>query len=745
MTKQRDGQQRSASQLREEAERRLVKASKAVPTQTAEELLHELQVHQIELEMQNESLRQSQQVLEESRDRYVDLYEFAPVGYLTLAANGQITGINLTGAALLGLERKRLMQRRFDRYIGVQDRERWNQLFSTAMAEPVHQQAELALQRSDGEGFLVSLDCVRTGSADTETMLRVALTDISERRHLEEELRIAAIAFESQLGMIVTDPRGIIIRVNHAFSELTGFAASEVVGHPPPLLKSARQDKAFYRQILNELQTKKYWQGEIWSRSRAGSVYAAWLTVTAVSGPEGEITHYVAAFSDITINKEAEAEIHRLAFYDPLTKLPNRRLLYDRLHQAMATSGRNLRHGALLFIDLDNFKKLNDTRGHDVGDRWLIEVARRLQAHVREGDTVARLGGDEFVVMLEGLSIKPNEAAVQAGLMGDTLRETLAEPYDLGVVEYHGGTSIGVSLFRNHEVTVDALLKYADLALYQAKSAGRNSVRFFDPAMQHALEERNLLESELRQALKRKQLKLYYQAQIDDSRRIVGAEVLLRWEHPKRGLMPPADFIQLAEEAGLMQPIGRWVLQTACASLKSWQQHPALRHLSLAVDVSRAQLRQQGFVDEVRAIMDETGAASHQVRLELTESSILDDVDDTLAKMHALKVLGISFAMDDFGTGYSSLSYLQRLPLDQLKIDGSFVSNLTSDANSAAFVKTIITLGRIMALNVIAEGVESEEQFECLREHGCGTFQGYLFSRPLPLSEFETFVQNNRP
>ncbi len=730
----------SGETLREAAENRLANAPPPDSSRPADELLHELQVHQIELEIQNETLRESQLALEESRDRYVDLYEFAPVGYLTLTATGQIAEINLTGAALLGVERKRLQHRRFDAYVAPKDRERWRRVFVAAMGADARQQADVGLQRGDGGVFPASVDCLRMGGDGAPAMVRVALADISQRRHAEEELRIAAIAFESQQGMVVTDPDGVIVRVNHAFSELTGYADYEVIGRPPPLLKSERQDDAFYQQLQAELKATGYWQGEIWSRRRSGTVYAAWLTITAVRGADGEVTHYVGAFSDITPHKEAEAEIHRLAFFDPLTNLPNRRLLCDRVDQTMAASSRSHQYGALLFLDLDNFKSLNDTRGHDIGDRWLIEVARRLQAGLREGDTVARLGGDEFVVVLAGLGVDAQDAALHAGLVGETLRASIIRPYELVGQEYRGALSIGIALFRNHDASVTEVLKQADLALYQAKSTGRNSVRFFEPAMQAALEERGALEAELRQALARGQLQLHYQAQVDAMGRVIGAEALLRWVHPQRGVIPFARFLHLAEEVGFIVPIGRWVLETACARLRVWQAIPALRGLPLAVNISGRQLRQPEFVAEVRAALEDAGVDPGCLKLELTETTVLDDVDDTLAKMSALRALGVHFVMDDYGTGCLSLLHLRRLPLDQLKIDDSFVGSIIDTPDSEVIVRTIIAMAGTLGLAVVAEGVESSAQLERLRACGCSAFQGFLFSRPQPPAEFEAHL-----
>jgi diguanylate cyclase (GGDEF)-like protein len=453
------------------------------------------------------------------------------------------------------------------------------------------------------------------------------------------------------------------------------------------------------------------------------------------------VTHYVSSFTDISKRKEAEEQIRHLAYFDPLTQLPNRRLLMVRLGLALAGSGRRRRHGALLFIDLDHFKVLNDTEGHEVGDLLLVEVARRLRACVRQGDTVARLGGDEFVVMLEDLDEDERLAAGQAEGVGEKIRHAAAEDYALKDRAYRGTLSIGVILFRDGRDSVDELLKHADVAMYQAKADGRDAVRFFDPQMQSALEARAALEDELRRVVPQRQLVLHYQPQIDEGQRVLGAEALLRWQHPQRGLVAPDEFIPLAEETGLIVPIGQWVLETACAQLKAWERDPALRHLVLAVNVSARQFRQADFVAAVRNALDANAANPARLKLELTESVVLDDVDDTVAKMSALRAVGVGFAMDDFGTGYSSLSNLKLLPLDQLKIDRSFVRGVASDTGDAVIVRTIIAMAQSLGLNLIAEGVEDEAQRQFLNDHGCGAFQGFLFSRPVPVDDFERLVK----
>ena len=729
--------------LRSAAEARLGKGS-AVPARSAEALLQELQVHQIELEMQNEALQQAHIEMEESRDRYANLFDFAPVGYVTLSRDALITEANLVAASLMRLPRSKLTQRRFENFIAPADLGRWRFHITAAWQGPanVTLNCELQLKRGDGSLFPAQLQCVVMEMAGTTPVVRIAFTDISERMRAEEAQRIAAIAFESQEGMIVTDAKGVIIKVNRAFTELSGYSPGEAVGRTPALLRSGRHDRAFYQSMWQILKEKHYWQGEIWNRRKDGKIYGAWLTISAVTAPDGCVSHYVGAFSDTTEKSEAEAEIHRLAYYDPLTHLPNRRLLQDRLAHALAATSRSGVCGAILFLDLDNFKTLNDTRGHDVGDLLLVEVAHRARAALREGDTVARLGGDEFVVILEGLSTEVEAAALLAKQVGEKLTEAIAQPFDLGDTEFHCTTSIGVRLMCAQD-TVEELLKHADLALYQAKSAGRNTVRFYDPSMQAALDRRSTLENELRHAIRRGQFVLHYQPQFDNLHCLIGAEALLRWQHPKHGLIAPDEFIPLAEQSDIILPIGRWVLETACARLRSWSFGEHTRDLRMGVNISARQLRQPDFVDQVCSVLDASKADPQRLTLELTESMVLDDVADTLHKIKAIKQFGVHFSLDDFGTGFSSFSCLTRLLLDQLKIDKSFVLNLAEQGADAVVVTAIITMARSLGLNVIAEGVETEAQRAFLDRQGCHAYQGNLFSRPLPVEAFEAFVSRS--
>ncbi|MDP2153061.1 MAG: EAL domain-containing protein [Methylotenera sp.] len=562
-----------------------------------------------------------------------------------------------------------------------------------------------------------------------------------ENTHLMAETRIAATAFESQEGMLVTDAKNVILRVNRVFTDITGYTAEEVIGKTPKLLSSGQHDVDFYAAMWKCINGTGAWEGEVWNRRKNGEVYPERLTITAVKGTDDIVTNYVATFTDTTLSKAAEKEIYQLAFYDTLTHLPNRRLLLDRLSQALVASARSGRQGALLFLDLDHFKNLNDTLGHDTGDLLLQKVAERLTACVREGDTVARLGGDEYVVLLEDLSEQALEAAAQTVAIGEKILTSLNNPYQLVTHEYLITPSIGASLFNDHKLGIDELLKQADIAMYQAKKAGRNTLRFFDPQMQDTINARASLEGELRKALNKQQLQLYYQVQVDDWGRPFGAEALIRWLHPERGLVSPFHFIPLAEEMGLILPIGQWVLESACAQIKSWENDELTSHLTLSINVSAKQFHQPDFVAQVQAAVKRHGINPMLLKLELTESILLEQIEDTIASMNALKDIGIRFSLDDFGTGYSSLQYLKRLPLYQLKIDQSFVRDIAIDSSDQAIVRTIIAMAQTLNLNVIAEGVETEGQRQLLVDNGCKAYQGYLFGRPIPIDQFEALLR----
>ncbi|MCW5322674.1 putative bifunctional diguanylate cyclase/phosphodiesterase [Verminephrobacter aporrectodeae] len=549
--------------------------------------------------------------------------------------------------------------------------------------------------------------------------------------------RIPGFIYEFRLHC---DGAASVQYISDAVREFMGVEPQEVTAdHGVLMLRVLAEDRPqLRRSAIVSVRRLVPWQCEYRVRMPDGTV--RWHMTNAVPHrePDGSVVSHGFTM-DITERKRAEQEIERLAFYDALTGLPNRRLLLDRLQRAIVTSLRTRALGALLFIDLDNFKDLNDTLGHDMGDQLLSQVAARLVGSVREADTVARFGGDEFVVMLQGLAPELPNAATQAETVAEKLLASLNQPFDLDGQQYYSTPSIGVTLFGDERLAVDELLKRADLAMYQAKAAGRNTLRFFDPDMQAAVNARSHLEAELRQGLARAELLVYYQPVVDRHARLIGAEALVRWRHPRRGMIGPGEFIPLAEQTGLIFPLGQYVLQHACAQLQRWGRHPDTAALSISVNVSARQFRQPGFVAQVLQTLKNHGADPRKLKLELTESLLLGDIEDTIARMGQLKNEGVGFALDDFGTGYSSLSYLKRLPLDQVKIDQSFVREVLANPNDAAIVRTILTLAKSLDLQVVAEGVETTGQLSFLRRHGCEAFQGYLFGRAGPVEDIDAF------
>ena len=681
--------------------------------------------------------RRTQKAQKETQLSYRQLFENSMDGViLARVTDEKMIAINPAACGMLGRTEQELINGGRSMFLDAQD-PRVAALFAKRAKEG-HARGEINFLRANGTPFSVEVSSVLYQSADGKQMASTVFRDITQRKQAEEEMRIAATAFESHEGIFVCDADWTVLRVNAAFTKMTGYTAAEALGQSPQqLLGSDKTDASFYIDMAKSLFDTGTWHGEVWDRRKNGDIYPVWLIVTALRNDSGEVSHYVTTMTEISDRKKAEEEIRHLAFYDSLTGLPNRRLLLDRLGQALNTSARHKRKGALLFLDLDNFKVLNDTRGHDMGDKLLKQVAQRLVSCVREGDTVARLGGDEFVVMLQDLSEDPYAAATHTEHVGEKILLTLNQPYLLGNSTYQSTPSIGVTLFGEQKESMDELLKRADLAMYEAKGAGRNTLRFFDSSMQSAISNRVALEADLREALVQREFVLHYQAQVDASGRINGAEVLVRWRQPSRGMVSPAEFIPLAEETGVILPLGRWVLETACKQIAAWAKSPKTSHLSVAVNISGRQLMRADFVETVMQVLQETGANPQRLKLELTESVLVKDVENTISKMRALQLVGVGFSMDDFGTGYSSLAFLKLLPLDQLKIDQGFVRDVLVDANDAAIAKMVIALADSLGLSVIAEGVETREQQAFLASQGCYAYQGYLYGKPVEVAAFE--------
>lgn len=592
-------------------------------------------------------------------------------------------------------------------------------------------------RRKDGQ--IMDVEVSATHMAETRQFF-VFCHDITRRKQNEDALRIAAITFETHDAILITDAHSNIIRVNRAFSEITGYSAEEVLGKNPRIMSSGRHDRSFYIEMWQQLLHSDAWAGEVFDRRKNGEVYPKWMTITAVKNARQKTTHYVAIFSDITARKRIEEEIHSLAFYDALTRLPNRRLFLDRFRTALTASARRNDYGAVLFIDLDRFKALNDAHGHDCGDLLLMEVGMRIKSCVREMDTVARFGGDEFVVLIEAVSDERGDAMQKVALVAEKIREALALPYILKEHEHHSSPSIGISLYHGNDEPMDILIEHADMAMYQVKNSGRNAVRFFDPVMQRAVAAHDVLENDLYYALGLQQLRLHYQVQVDNDNRPLGAEAFLRWMHPEHGMIMPGQFLPIAEESGLIVDIGRWVLQTACRQLALWGGNDKTRDLTLTVNISASQFAQPDFVGEVAEVLKACQADPAHLKLELSERLVLADMNSTMGKIHALRNLGVRLSMDNFNTVYSSLSYLKQLSSDQLKIHQQFVQGITEVGSDAQLVQTVIDFARSLDLNIFAEGVETEAQRDFLQRHDCDSYQGYLFSKPLPIEEFEKML-----
>jgi len=710
-------------------------------TLLADELKHELRVHQIELELQNEELRHAYNALHESRAHYASLYELAPVGYLTLTREGLIAEINRTGASLIGVEQNKIINCRFSSLVAPKDGDRWHILFRDMMlsSEDAHN-FELVIQRPDKSVFPAQLNCRLLMKADKIPIVRITLADVTERKRTELELRIAATAFEAQESIAITDSASVIVKVNKAFTGITGYKEEDVVGRKISILKSGLHDTVFYEAMWESIARVGTWQGEIWDRRKNGEIFLSWLSITAIKESNGEVTHYVATQVDITERKTAEAEILNLAFYDPLTKLPNRRLLQERLSYGIDMARRDGKQLALLMLDLDRFKAVNDNFGHLAGDELLRQVAARIKAMLRDTDTVARLGGDEFVVLLKDITHSQDAARVAEEIIADLRKSfNLLQSADVQI-----GVSIGISLYPQHGGSVDALMDHADKALYQAKDQGRDRFAYFSAKLTHAVRKRIALEDRLRRAIKQQELRVFYQPQIDIiSGCIIGAEALVRWQDPIEGLILPTRFIPIAEQTNLIVQIGEWVLRETCKQGRQWLDI-GLPPLTLTVNVSPNQFRLSDINALVTKVLAETDYPAGQLELEITESGLMENSGNVINILNSLHAQGIQIAIDNFGTGYSSLSNIKYFPLDMLKIDKSFTNEIPYNKDNMDIAATIIAMGHTLGFKVLATGVETPEQLEFLQGKGCDAYQGYLKSKPLSAKAFAVLLRNHQ-
>jgi diguanylate cyclase (GGDEF)-like protein/PAS domain S-box-containing protein len=571
-------------------------------------------------------------------------------------------------------------------------------------------------------------------------LLKVRVRNLLDRKYSERQLRLAAHVFRhSSESIMINDKSNFIIEVNRAFTELTGYSLDEVKGKNPKLLSAGQTPAEVYQNMWQSIAEKGSWQGELLDRSRDGRVYPKWLSISVVRNSYGDIDFYIGSFTDISERKAAELHIRHLANHDALTGLLNRFGLQNRMDQAIATAARNEYRVAVLVLDMDRFKQVNDTLGHAAGDALLIEVARRLHENVRESDIVARLGGDEFVIILSNV-----ESLIGAKRLAEKFLDSLGQTYRYGNNEMHSTPSIGLALFPNDGQDCDTLMKNADTAMYQAKELGRNNVQCFNEGMAAVIADRLKMEQDLHQAIVAGQLELYYQPQLDaQNGRLLGFEALARWRHPDGQTISPAEFIPIAEETGLILPLGTWVLDEACRQLRAWRDL-GFADLNMAVNLSAHQLRSPNLLVDIVLVLEKHGLKGCDLELEVTESAAMRDPEASIGLLQALRIMGIRLAIDDFGTGYSSLSYLKLLPIHTLKLDQSFVKDIEIDSSDASICTSTIELAHNLGISVVAEGVETEGQRKFLTEHGCDILQGYLFSKPLPAAQATAFIQDPR-
>jgi diguanylate cyclase (GGDEF)-like protein/PAS domain S-box-containing protein len=592
--------------------------------------------------------------------------------------------------------------------------------------------------RDYGHGLPFAIERIERAGPEVDVLVDSFATMVAQRKQAEQDLRIAATAFETQEAIIITDMESRIVRVNRAFCQITGYAPEEVLGQHPSMFKSGRHDAGFYRQMWETLLREGSWSGEVWDRRRSGEAFPKWLTITAVLDADGASTHYVGSFIDITEQKTAEANILRLAYHDALTNLPNRFSLRERMGQVIALAKRDKSRFALMLIDLDHFKQINDTLGHHVGDQLLIQVGARLTESVRDSDIVARLGGDEFVVVLNALDAPDTATRLAGKIVG-----VLSTPFIIANNELRSSPSIGICLFPDDADDLDELIKHADVAMYQAKAQGRGRYQFFTAQMQVAVTSRMVIEQELRAALTEGQFVLHYQPQVDLRTGVIfGVEALVRWQHPRRGLVPPADFIPIAEESGLIDGIGDWVIGAACRQLQLWRAR-GQPELSLSINLSAGQFRDHRLPERIRDTAHAAGIPTRCIDLEITETMAMAAPNETIAVLRGLRREGISLSIDDFGTGYSSLAYLKLFPFNTLKIDRAFVKDIETDPDDAGICDVTVLLAHKLGRETIAEGVETTGQLKFLLSIGCEKIQGYLISKPLPADEAESFIRAN--
>ncbi|MEW6512669.1 MAG: EAL domain-containing protein [Pseudomonadota bacterium] len=659
---------------------------------------------------------------------------------ITMDLNGYITGWNKSAETLFGYSATEAIGRHILFLYADPDADDDSEGFQDAFLEKGGRELEVRRRRKSGEVFWASLQLSLSRDDAGEPVGLVGyLSDITARIEAEKTLRLQSRIFEhSEESIMITGPDRRILSVNPAFNHMTGYSEEDVVGRLPSLLRSARHPLHFYEELWQRVEKDGGWHGEVWTRRKNGEDFPSWASISLVRNREGQVCNYFSIFTDITERKKAEERIHYLAYYDSLTGLPNRTLLYKLTDQALAEARRNRLHGAILFIDLNRFKPINDTLGHGVGDRLLQQVAERLRNAVRTEDVVARLGGDEFVVALFDISRREHAAMVAQKLIASLDTPFLIDSHELRI-----GVAIGISVYPRDGFETETLLRMADIAMYRSKETGQDGYTFYSREMNQRALERLRIESGLRQGIEKNELLLHYQPKVDIATgRIVGAEALVRWQHPDLGLMPPDAFIPIAEESGLIVHLSAWVLEAALEQTHAWSA-AGLPEFKVAINLSARDFS-PGLAERLKALLVEHAVSPSQVELEITEGMLTHSSDDVIAMMDSITALGVSLSLDDFGTGYSSLAYLKRFPIDTLKIDRSFVTGIPQDGNDCAIAGAIISMAQRLGHRVIAEGVETREQLEFLSSLGCQEIQGHYFSPPVPAGKFESMLKSGR-
>ena len=737
------------SDIRERAEAKIASQNiqtsqslQKISLDEAQKIVHELEVHQIELEMQNEELLKMQEELKKTKIRYFDLYDMAPVSYCTLNEKGLMQEVNLATSSLFDMQRHQLINQPLSNFIFHEDQDIYYLYHKKFFTSNETQECELRMLKADKTLFWVHLSGTREANTDEEPSLYLIISDISERKKFEEQLELSASVFKNAgEAIMITDLNGSIKDINESFTKITGYTREEIIGKKPSVLNSGQQSKEYYRVMWRTLRDGGSWRGEIWNKQKNGQMYAEMLIINTVYDNHGKPSHFVALFSDITTMKEYENSLKNMAHFDQLTKLPNRALLSDRLENGMIQIKRNQQHMAVIFLDLDGFKEVNDAKGHDIGDKLLVTLAKEMKQALRDGDTLARIGGDEFVAVLFNLVEISDALPIINRLLEATSKKIEIDDEFIQV-----SASLGVTFYPQAEtVDADMLLRQADQAMYQAKLSGKNRYHFFNTQENNLIRERFEGIEQVRQALKNEEFMLYYQPKVNmRTGEVIGMEALIRWKHPKKGIVPPLEFLPAIEGHAVSVDIGEWVIHTALSQIKSWQMSEI--NIPISVNLGARQLLEEGFVNRLESALSQFPMVKPgMLELEVLETSRLEDLKTAKEVMNACLGLGVTFALDDFGTGYSSLAYLKTLPIKQIKIDQGFVRDMLNNPDDLSILEGIINLGEAFHRTVIAEGVETSQHARVLLGLGCELGQGYEIARPMPAVQFASWLKEYKP